>query len=159
MKAYIITIIGATLLGAVGSCMTPEAMRKYVNVITGFIVISVIVSPLSGLGNIDFFESLREPQKTHTDFDKEYAQAVSLALKKQIEGDAKRRIKEEFSKECEVEVALRVEDGDIKEIRQIFVRGIGASEKVSRRLMEVYNVREVNMDGQKFYSGISQKQE
>ena len=150
MKEYIITIVGATLISAIGNVLTPDNMRKYVSVITGFIIISVIISPLASLGNIDLFARLKAPANASENYESVYTEAVADELKERIEGDIKTRIKEEFSKEVVVKAELLTEDGDIKEISQISVRGAGANKKIATRLMEVYNVKEVIMDGQKF---------
>ena len=45
MKEYIITIIGATLLSAMAGIIAPEKWRSYVQVITGLVIISCIISP------------------------------------------------------------------------------------------------------------------
>ena len=40
-----ITIIGATLLSAMAGIIAPEKWRSYVQVITGLVIISCIISP------------------------------------------------------------------------------------------------------------------
>lgn len=151
MKEYIITIVGATLISAIGTVLTPDNMRKYVSVITGFVIISVIIAPLAAIGKIDLFANIKSPTaKDVSYYENAYTQAVKNELEARIEGDIKKRIKEEFSKEVIAKVQLLTDDGDIKEISQISVRGAGANQKIAARLMEVYNVKEVSMDGQKF---------
>ena len=149
MKSYIISIIGATLISAIGSVLTPDSMRKYVSVITGFIIISVIITPLSAIGEIDLFAYLKEPQKNAADYEGIYLDNVAEEIEKRIEGDIKTRIKDEFGVEAQVDVGVDVEDGDIKQISYISLRGTLLRHDIAKRLKEVYNVREVIMDGQK----------
>ena len=149
MKAYIISIIGATILSAVASILTPDAMRKYVSVITGFIIISVIISPLSKSGRVDFFAPLREVSPTAENYGEIYARSVADELKKQIERDIENRIEQEFGTKAYAEVTLDVEGGDIKRIRTIALRGTLLRKDIAMRLGEVYGVNEVIMDGQR----------
>ena len=149
MKAYIISIIGATILSAVASILTPDAMRKYVSVITGFIIISVIISPLSKGGRVDFFAPLREASPSAENYGEIYAHSVADELKKQIERDIENRIEQEFGIKSYAEVTLEVEGGDIKRIRTIALRGTLLRKDIAMRLGEVYGVSEVIMDGQR----------
>ena len=149
MKTYIISIIGATILSAVASILTPDAMRKYVSVITGFIIISVIISPLSKNGRVDFFAPLRESTHSADDYGKIYVRTVADELKKQIERDIETRIQNEFGTKAYAEVTLEVEDGDIKRILTIALRGTLLRRDIAVRLGEVYGVSEVIMDGQR----------
>ena len=152
MKQYIITIIGATLLSAIGTMLTPDTMRKYVSVITGFIIISVIVAPLASLRNIDLFAGVDDVEYSKAQYENIYVNSVADSLAERIEGDIKQVIKKEFGKDAAVEVEIITEDNNIKEISKITIRGVGTQKAMAKRLMEMYNVKEVNIDGQKFTS-------
>ena len=149
MKTYIISIIGATLLSATGSILTPDSMRKYVSVITGFIIISVIVSPLAELGDIDIFAPLKEPVLSSENYSEVYAKTVAKELEKKIEGDIKERIKTEFGITAEADAKVEVENGDIKSVSEIALRGTLLRKDIAKRLKEVYGADEVIMDGQR----------
>ena len=159
MKQYIITIIGATLLSAIGSILTPDTMRKYVSVITGFIIISVIVAPLASLRGIDLFAGVEEFGAVQAEYESIYINSVADVIKKRIEGDIKQRLHEELGVDAQVSAEVVVENNNIKEISQICVTGAGTQKQTVKMLMETYKVKEVVIDGQKFIAQNSQKQE
>ena len=159
MKQYIITIIGATILSAIGSILTPDTMRKYVNVITGFIIISVIVAPLASLRGIDLFAGVEEIGAVQTEYESVYINSVADVIKKRIEGDIKQRLHEELGVDAQVSAEIVVEKNNIKEISQICVWGVGTQKEAAKLLMKTYMVKEVVIDGQKFTAQNSQKQE
>ena len=159
MKQYIITIIGATLLSAIGSILTPDTMRKYVSVITGFIIISVIVAPLASLRGIDLFAGVEEISAVQAEYESVYINSVADVIRKRIEGDIKQRLHEELGVDAQVSAEVVVENNNIKEISQICVTGVGTQKQTAKMLMETYKVKEVVIDGQKFIAQNSQKQE
>jgi len=159
MKQYIITIIGATILSAIGSILTPDTMRKYVNVITGFIIISVIVAPLASLRGIDLFAGVEETGAVQTEYETVYINSVADVIRKRIEGDIKQRLHEELGVDAQVSAEIVVEKNNIKEISQISIWGVGTQKEAAKLLMKTYMVKEVVIDGQKFTAQNSQKQE
>ncbi len=159
MKSYIITIIGATLLSSVGVMLTPENMRKYVSIITGFIIISAIVAPLSALTDINIFSGLDDINENTQNYENIYSSSVSNAISARIEEDIKERLKDEFNYTGDVSVRLLTENGDIKSISEIILHSHASDDKIIPRLMEVYNVNEVVLNGKRYIKKNSQKQE
>ena len=49
MKAYFLMILGAAVLSALASIMSPEKWRGYIRLVTGIIILSCIVSPIANL--------------------------------------------------------------------------------------------------------------
>ena len=64
MKEYIITIIGATLLSAMAGIIAPEKWRSYVQVITGLVIISCIISPVTAIVKVIYLTALTVYRKT-----------------------------------------------------------------------------------------------
>ncbi len=159
MKSYIITIIGATLLSSVGVMLTPESMRKYVSIITGFIIISTIIAPLSALTNINIFSGLDDISANTKDYEEVYSASVFDAISERIKKDIKERLKDEFGYTGDVSLKLLTEDGNIKSISQITLHSSASEDKIIPRLMEVYNVNEVVANGKRYIKKNSQKQE
>ncbi len=158
MNSYIITIIGATLLSSIGVMLTPESMRKYVSIITGFIIISAIIAPLSALTNIDIFSGLNDISANTNNYEEVYCASVSNSISERIKKDIKERLKDEFSYAGEVSLKLLTDEGNIKSISEITLYST-ASEDIIQRLMEVYNVNEVVANGKRYIKKNSQKQE
>ncbi len=149
MKSYIITIIGATLLSSVGVMLTPESMRKYVSIITGFIIISAIIAPLSALTDINIFSGLDDISANTQNYTRIYSASVSDAISQRIEKDIKERLKDEFDYTGNVSIKLLTEDGNIKSISEISLHSPVHDSKIIQRLMEVYNVNEVVANGKR----------
>lgn len=160
MKSYIITIIGATILSSLGVMLTPESMKKYVSVITGFIIISCIVSPVAALTKTDIFSAFDEYQGGEENYERVYAQVLSDELRQRIENDIKELIRKEFNTNAQVSAEIFVdEDNNIKNISVIELEGVNLNQNAAKRLMEVYKVSEVIVNGHKFINEKSQKQE
>ena len=68
MKEYIITIIGATLLSAMAGIIAPEKWRSYVQVITGLVIISCIIFPVTALVKSDIFDGFDSVHQGFTVF-------------------------------------------------------------------------------------------
>ena len=158
MKTYIITIIGATILSSIGIMLTPEAMRKYVSIITGFIIISAIVKPLSALTNVDIFSGLNGEYVATQDYDRIYTNAVATTLENEISQDISTRIKNEFAEDVKAIAELETKDNEITKITKITLDKM-TDYKIIQRLMEVYNVDEVVVDGKRYIKKNNQKQE
>ena len=160
MKNYIITIIGAAVLSSLGIMLTPETMRKYVSVITGFIIISCIAAPLASLTEVNLFSGFDVGTQNSTEYTNIYVESAANAVADRIGADIKERIKTVFNSDCNVWVKLFVdENNNITSISQITVEGTGLDIRTAERLMKIYEVSEVIVNGQKFNNKNTQKQE
>ena len=159
MKSYIITIIGAALLSSIGAMLTPDSMKKYVSVITGFIIIAAIVSPLSSLTKINIFSGFDEISLNTQNYEQIYSQSVEKALTDRIESEIEERLKDEFQINADVSVSLLVENENIKSIKNITISTATPNKNIVKRLMEVYNVNEVTVNGKKYIKENNTKQE
>ncbi len=143
MKAYIMTIIGATLLSAYASNLAPETWRKYVRIITGLVLIICILSPIKSLVGADLF----------ADFDinavsgvegKTQTQLVAEELSERVEADIEERLKKEFGISARARVKISVNDkGEITGVKEIRVSGGRLTRAAKARVCEVYGVNEV----------------
>ena len=82
MKEYIITIIGATLLSAMAGIIAPEKWRSYVQVITGLVIISCIISPVTAIVKSDIFDGFDSVQENIADSSNMQTELVIEELKK-----------------------------------------------------------------------------
>lgn len=143
MKAYILTIIGATLLSAYASNLAPDSWRKYVKIITGLVLIICILSPVKSLVSTDLF----------ADFDinefgdiegKTQEELIVAELSERLEADIAERMKNEFNLNVEASVKISINDnGEIEGVKEIRTRGDTLTNAAKSRLCEVYGVAEV----------------
>ena len=84
MKEYIITIIGATLLSAMAGIIAPEKWRSYVQVITGLVIISCIISPVTAIVKSDIFDGFDSVQENIADSSNMQTELVIEELKNRI---------------------------------------------------------------------------
>lgn len=144
MKAYIITIIGATLLSAMGSILAPEKWRGYVQVITGLVIISCIISPVADIVNSDILSGFDSVEVNIENSENLQKSLVIQELKKRINEDISARLEKEFgltvTAECEVGVN---DEGLLEGVKSIHIFGDKLTDRARNRLCEVYGL-EVN---------------
>lgn len=142
MKAYIITIIGATLLSAVSGILAPEKWRSYVQVITGLVIISCIVSPVTAIVGNDILSGFDSVEETIEDSDNIQRELVTEELKKRINDDIAARMKKEFHLEVRAESEIRINDeGAIEGVDSVRIYGDKLTDRAKSRLCEVYGLK------------------
>lgn len=143
MKAYIMTIIGATILSAYAANFAPDSWRKYVRIITGLVLIICVLSPVKSLIGVDLF----------ADFDisdvsgvkgKTQTELIAQELTERVEADIEERLRKEFGLSASANVKISVNDKDeIEGVKEIRVSGGRLSTAAKSRLSEVYGTDEV----------------
>ncbi len=149
MGAYIIGIVGATVIAAVISVLTPEKWDKYVGVVTGIVVTICIARPIIGLMDADVFGEFREIGNTSvTESTEIFANEIKDELQSRIAMDVKERLKSEFGKDCVARVEVNVtRAGEVSGVDLISVRGDKIDAVAKSRLREIYGAREVKYAG------------
>lgn len=142
MKAYIITIIGATLISAVAGIIAPEKWRGYVQIITGLVIISCIVSPVASIVKSDIFDGFEGISESIENSDNLQADLVMEELKKRINDDIEERMKKEYnlsvSADCDISVNS---EGEIEGVESVHVSGDKLTDRARMRLCEVYGLK------------------
>lgn len=143
MRQYIITIIGATLLSAMANILSPGTWRKYISVITGFIIISCIISPVSNLIGADIFSEFEDFYEEKTDYEAVERNIITDRLTQSVEEDIEERFDKEFGETVSAEAELRINgDGEIEGIDRIRISGSDGEYEKTRRLCEIYGINE-----------------
>ncbi len=141
MKAYIISIIGATLLAAMAGILAPEKWRSYVRIITGLVIISCIVSPVTAIIKTDIFDGFDSVGESIEEGESIQRSLVTEELERRINEDIEARMKKEFSLDVSAECAIKVNDeGEIEGVESIYIYGDGLTERERERLCEVYGL-------------------
>lgn len=141
MKAYIISIIGATLLAAAAGILAPEKWRGFVQIITGLVIISCIISPVTAIVRSDIFEGFDSVSENIEEGETAQRDLVLKELETRINEDAAARMKKEFSLDVKVRCSIRVNDeGEIEGVDNIDVYGDTLTDRARARLCEVYGL-------------------
>ena len=143
MREYIITVIGATLLSVMANILSPDSWRRYISIITGFVIISCIISPISKLTEADLFTGFDDFYEDRTDYSEVEREVVISRLKKSIGDDIEKCFKKEFNENISAEVSLLVnENNEIECVSHIKITGCAPSPKKTSRLCEIYGIKE-----------------
>lgn len=143
MKQYIITIIGATLLSAMANILSPDKWRKYISIITGFIIISCIISPISKLLDMDIFAGVDQFYDSRTDYESVERDLIVSRLEEEVAADIEKRLKAEFNEDAEATVQLYInENNEIERVSKIVIKGAEKSSVKTKRLCEIYGIKE-----------------
>ena len=142
MKAYIITIIGATLLSAMAGILAPEKWRGYVQVITGLVIISCIISPAASIFRTDIFDGFDSVEQNIAESENLQADLVMEELKKRINDDIKARMEKEFNLSVTADCDIRMnEEGAIEGVENVRIYGDKLTDRARSRLCEVYGLK------------------
>ena len=135
MKEYIILVAVVAIVAAFADVLAPSKWRGYTRVIMGFLLLSVLISPLAKLKNVEIFSG----NETFSVSDTEVKKQVAAELSKRVEADISERISKEFGARVEAEVELLVDDANrIGGVRHIVLVGKDIPARAGERLKEVY---------------------
>ena len=144
MREYILKIVGAAIMAVFVDLLSPVGWKKYLGIISGIIILSVISSPVAELKNIDIMSGYADAQSVEADGLGIYSDMLKSEFSKRVATDVKERVREEFSKDVSVEAEVEVnEKGNIEKISKIIVTGSGLDKKIADRISYIYDVEEV----------------
>ena len=144
MKAYIIQIVGAALLSVFADMLSPAGWKKYMGIITGIILLTVIITPVARLGGADLLSVTETSEEISVSGEELYSDMLKKEFSKSVALDVKERMRREFSAEVSVEAEVEVnEKGNIDRISKIIVTGKDLNEEMSERISYIYDVGEV----------------
>lgn len=143
MKAYILKIVGAALLAAFSEYLVPQGWRKYVKLVSGLIIISVLISPFGRRVDFSDFEEIGGGEEYAAEGESLMRESVRDELEKAVETDIERRAEEEFSQKVKADVRVRTDgEGKIERVEKIKLFG-REREEITERLKFVYGTEEV----------------
>ena len=145
MKSYIVSIAGGALLAVFADIFSPSGWKKYISIVTGIILITIIMTPIANLKKIDILSAYSEfNDNAISDGERIYSDMLKKEFSERLAVDIKERIKSEFGKDVSVEVVVEMNDsGGIKKADKIIIGGISEDKKISQRISYVYDVDEV----------------
>mgnify|MGYP004589445475 FL=1 len=143
MRAYILTVIGAAVLSSFASILTPDKWRKYVGVITGLVIISCIIAPISRLTKADLFSGFGAIEESEQYSENLRKRIVREELEKRVGEDLSARLLNEFNADVRSEVKISInENNEITGISSVRIKGIKPDERITARICEIYGLSE-----------------
>lgn len=135
MKEYIILVAVSAIVAAFADVLSPKEWRGYTRVIMGFLLLSVLISPLARLKNVEIFSESQSFVASDTAVKNQVAEELS----KRVEADIAERILKEFGAQVSAKVELSVDNENrIGGIRSIVLTGKNIPSIAGERLKEVY---------------------
>lgn len=143
MKEYILSIIGAAVLSSFSSMLSPDKWRKYIGVITGLVVISCIISPLSKFSKTDLFKGFEYIENNEQYSQNMQKEIILEEMSENIGKDISKRLLDEYGISVTAAAAVSInENNEICGIEKIRVKGARLTKTQKARLCEVYGVSE-----------------
>ena len=144
MKAYILKIVGAALLSAFSEYLVPKEWQKYIKLLSGFIIISILISPFTSKNTPDLFEDFRpDTEYTVEEGEKLMYENLREELEKKVEEDIVLRVFEEFSQNVTADVTIKTDsEGKIESVKRIELTG-KKNDNITERLKFAYGTEEV----------------
>lgn len=137
MREYIISIAGAALLSGVAKILSPAGWDKYVRIISGLVIISVIAAPVGNIAKINIFSNF---SIENSEIDEGIQiRTIKDELQKRVENDIEERVRNEFFEEAEAEAVIGVnENNEITGVLEIIVYTKADEQGLKKRLCEIY---------------------
>lgn len=149
MKAYIITIIGATLLAAMAGILAPEKWRGYVQVVTGLVIISCILAPVTTLVRSDIFSGFENMEENISEGEQLQTDMVTKALKERVDEDIAARMKKEFGLNVTADCTIRMSsEGEVEGVGSVRIFGDRLTDRARNRICEVYGLEGHEVDNE-----------
>lgn len=143
MKAYILKIVGAALLSAFSEYLVPNGWQKYIKLISGFIIISVLISPFSAKFSTDFLDDFEFDSKLLSEGEDLMYEKVKSELETRVKDDIILRVSEEFSQNVDAVVTVKTNSkGEIENVERIELKG-KKNDDITKRLKFLYGTEEV----------------
>ena len=143
MKEYILKIVGVSLLAAFSEQLCDDKWRKYINLLSGFMIITVLLAPFTYKKDIKIFDDFALENNYPKSAEEIIYKNIKSELENKVSEDIKRRVAEEFSQDVEATVSvLAAKDGKIDRVEKISLRG-KKNPKITDRLKFIYGADEV----------------
>lgn len=140
MRGYIILVALSAIIAAVTDILAPKEWRGYIRIAVGFLILSVLISPLAKIKNVEIFDV----QNNFDASDIMIKDKVAEELAKNVAMDIEERAQAEFKTEVEATVELDVDsENRIKGVRKIVVRCVKVPVGLLERLKEVYGCESI----------------
>ncbi len=142
MKGYIITVAVAAICAGITDILAPKEWSKYIRVMIGFLILSVILAPLVKFKGGEILSDTR----AYNISDEPLKDKVSQELKVNVEKDIEERLKTEFGIKAEALVDIDIDENhNIKGIDAIEIRTRKNPDGMIDRLKDIYGCEKIEI--------------
>lgn len=123
--------------------MAPKSWSGYIRILVGFLILTVLLSPVFRLKNVEIFEttsniSIREDA---------FLEKIKKELEARVEEDICKRIETEFNEKAECLVKIDADnEGRIRSVKSIVLKMKKIPQGVKERLVEVYGCENIELE-------------
>ena len=142
MKEYIITVAAAALVAALTDILSPEEWGKYIKIVVGFLILSIVLTPVAKLKNAELALPYYDSEIT----DEPIRDKVTAQCEQNIADDIEERVKKEFGIECAAAVKLDLDENrNITGVKSILISVHKNPPKMVERIREIYGCSKVGV--------------
>lgn len=142
MKEYIITIAIAASAASFADLLAPKEWEKYIRLIIGFLILSVIIAPIAKFKNVEIIS----PTASYEISEEPIKDEVSKQLKDNIEKDIEDRMQDEFNLSADVSVELGInENHSITDVHAICIKTWKNPPGMLERIKEIYGCDKIEL--------------
>ena len=142
MKEYIITVAAAAVVASLADLLAPKEWEKYIRLIIGFLILSVIIAPISKFRNAEILS----PTASYEISEEPLKDKVAEQLRKNIEEDIKSRLETEFDLSADVTAEIETDDRhNITGVRAICIKTWKNPPGMLDRLKEIYGCDKIEL--------------
>lgn len=141
MRAYILTVVGAAVMSAFAAVMAPKTWQKYVQLVTGVVIITAITAPVIRIVNSDFSFKIPSVDAVSEDGAELNKNLVVSELTKRIEEDIEKRLYNDYNIYAKARVRILVNDkNEIEGVEEIRITEGKITNVAKQKLCEIYGV-------------------
>ena len=123
--------------------MAPKNWSGYIRILVGFLILTVLLSPVFKLKNVEIFETSSNANIGEDVF----LEKVRKELESRVEADICQRIETEFNEKAECRVKIDADgEGRIRSVENIVVKMNKIPIGVKERLEEVYGCESIELE-------------
>lgn len=143
MREYILLVAVSAIVAACTDILAPLKWRSYIRIVTGFLILAVIISPLAKLKNKDVFNDIESFEVS----DLPLKDKVLIELSGRVSADIEERLLSEFKIDAEASVVLDTdEEHKIRGVKKIVVKSAKEPKGAKERLKEVYGCDDIEFE-------------
>ena len=123
--------------------MAPKSWSGYIRILVGFLILTVLLSPVFRLKNVEIFETTSNINIREDAF----LEKIKKELEARVEEDICKRIETEFDEEAECLVKIDADnEGRIRSVKSIVLKMKKIPQGVKERLVEVYGCENIELE-------------
>ena len=143
MKEYIITIAIAALAAAAADILAPKEWDKYIRIIIGFLILSVLIAPVAEFRHVQIMPVTENYEIN----DEPLRDSVSEEMRRRVEKDIEQRIEDEYGVKASAAVEIEIDDEHkIRGVKAIKIRCWQNPRGMIERIKNVYGCDKVELD-------------